>query len=101
MRVENYQNADYKKTDSRGRLTLGQEYADTTVAVAWTGLPDIDPDDAAEPTEAEREIYKELHDWAESRGVTPLDFDAQNGLVYTTNAEWLDTSVEGLVGRSK
>jgi len=95
MTVDNYQNADYKDTDDRGRLTLGQEYANSTVAIAWTELPPVD-EISERPPKAEREKLTELHIWASENGFTPLDYDVQEGRIYTTDAEWVDTDVKGL-----
>lgn len=95
MPVDNYQNADYKKTDDRGRVTLGQEYANGTVAVAWSEV-DVDPEDTIRPPEEEREKLAELTRWGIKNDHSVLDYDLQEGRIYTDDAEWVDTDVGGL-----
>lgn len=96
MPVDDYQNAAYKDTDNRGRITLGQEYADSTVAVAWTELPEPDPEYLERPSDKEREKLSALWKWAAENGYAALDYDVENGRVYTGDAEWVDTDVVGL-----
>lgn len=95
MPVDNYQNADYKKTDERGRVTLGNEYANSTVAVAWSEV-DVDPEDAIRPGKKEREKLSELTSWGINNDYSVLDYDLQEGRIYTDDAEWVDTGVDGL-----
>jgi hypothetical protein len=97
MPIDNYQNADYKDADDRGRVTLGTEHANSKVAVAWTEVEAPDPSDVTRPTDAERDKLTELWKWADKHEHKALDFDVQNGRVYTEDAEWVDTDVEGLV----
>jgi len=97
MPVDDYQNADYKDADDRGRITLGQEYANAKIAVAWTEIeiPDT-PADVVEPSQAEKDKLGELWKWANDNGHKALDFDVDRGRVYTQEAEWVDADVEGL-----
>jgi hypothetical protein len=97
MPVDEYQNADYKDADERGRITLGNEYANAKIAVAWTeiDIPDTN-DDVVKPSQEERDKLTELHKWANANGHTVLDFDPYRGRVYTKDAEWVDADVEGL-----
>ena len=97
MPVDDYQNADYKDADDRGRITLGQEYANAKIAVAWTEIeiPDT-PDDVVEPSQAEKDKLGDLWAWANDNGHKALDFDVDRGRVYTQEAEWVDADVEGL-----
>lgn len=97
MAVDDYQNADYKDTDDRGRVTLGSEYANSKVAIAWTEIEVPEPADVVKPSEEEREKLNELWQWADENGYAALDFDVHRGRVYTQGAEWVDAEgVEGL-----
>jgi len=92
----NYEHADYLDTDDRGRVTLGNEYADTTMVVAWAEVGDPDPEHLTEPSEDEKEKLGELYWWARDNGYEAIDFDPHAGEIYTTGAEWVDTDVTGL-----
>ena len=96
MSIEDYQNAAYKDADDRGRITLGTEFSNTTVVVAWTDVQPEDYDDFIEPPKDERDKITELHSWAVENNYTPLDFDVFRGRIYTENAEWVDTDIDGL-----
>ena len=91
-----YEHADYKDTDDRGRVTLGNEHANSKVAVAWVEVTEPEPADVRTPPKAERDKLGELWNWAQEHGHKALDFDPEQGRVYTENAEWIDTDVEGL-----
>ena len=91
-----YEHADYKDTDDRGRVTLGNEHANSKVAVAWADVGEPEPAELYKPTEEEREKLGELYDWAVENGHKALDFDVERGRIYMENAEWIDTDVEGL-----
>jgi len=92
----NYQHAAYKDADDRGRITLGKDHANATVAVAWSELPEIDKHGGVRPSEKERNKLTELHRWAYENDHTVLDYDTDDGRIYTTDAEWVDTDVDGL-----
>ena len=92
----NYNHADYLDTDDRGRVTLGQEFANSSVAVAWAEMADPDPDHLVEPSDAEKEVLGDLYQWATDNGYEPIDFDPQHGRIYSKDAEWVDTDIEGL-----
>lgn len=96
MAIDEYQNADYKDADDRGRITLGKEYANAKIAVAWTEVEPPEPNDVVRPSEEERDKLTELHKWASENDYTALDFDVHRGRVYTMGAEWVDADVEGL-----
>lgn len=97
MAIDDYENADYKDADSRGRITLGAEYANAKIAVAWTEIEPPSPEHVEKPSEEERDKLTELHQWAEANDYTALDFDVHRGRVYTQGAEWVDAEgVEGL-----
>lgn len=91
-----YEHADYKDTDDRGRVTLGTDHANSKVAVAWAELNEPNPEDVRTPPQAERDKLGELWNWAQENDHKALDFDPENGRVYTENAEWVNTSVDGL-----
>jgi hypothetical protein len=98
MPVDEYQNADYKDADSRGRITLGKEYANSKIAVAWSEIEIPNTDDVVKPSKEERDKLTELHRWATENGYNALDFDVHRGRVYTQDAEWVDAEgVEGLL----
>ena len=92
----NYEHADYLDTDDRGRVTLGNEFANSNVAVAWAEMPNPDPEELSEPSDAEKEILGDLYQWGRDNGYSPIDFDPYNGRIYTKDAEWIDTDVTGL-----
>lgn len=92
----NYQHAAYKDADDRGRITLGKDHANATVAVAWSELPKPPVDDLTNFPEDKIQKAKELHHWAWENDYTPLDYDTEQGRIYTTDAEWVDTDVDGL-----
>lgn len=96
MAIDDYQHADYKQTDDRGRVTLGKEYADSTVAIAWTEIDRPSPPNVDKPPQEVRDKLTELHSWASENDYTVLDYDEVDGRVYTASAEWVDTPVEGL-----
>ena len=96
MPIEDYQNAAYKDADDRGRITLGTEFANTTVVVAWTDVQPEDYDEHITPPKDERDKLTELSSWAIENDLQALDFDVYRGRIYTENAEWVDTDVDGL-----
>ena len=97
MPVDDYQNADYKDADDRGRITLGKEYANAKISVAWTEIeiPDT-PEDVVEPSQEEKDKLNELWKWANENGHKALDFDVHRGRVYTQEAEGVDADGDGL-----
>jgi len=92
-----YDHADYKDTDDRGRVTLGNEFANSKVAIAWVDVGSPDVDELREPSERVKDKLTELHKWARDNGYVALDFDTDSGKIYTKNAEWVDTDVVGFV----
>lgn len=96
MPVDDYQNADYKDADDRGRITLGQEYANAKIAVAWSEIEIPDTDDVIKPSQEEQDKLGELYAWAEANDYSALDFDVHRGRIYTQQAEWVDADVAGL-----
>lgn len=93
-----FQHIDIAHADDRGRITLGSEFANATVQVAWLELEYPEgPDDYIEPTQAEKDKYTELYQWAEENGYSMIEPDAREGRILTEKYEWVDADgVEGL-----
>lgn len=86
---------DYKDADDRGRITLGSEFAGEKVFVAWATI-DMNPEDVATPPEDVREKLSELWRWANENGYKMIDSDPYEGKILTSDADWIDTDVEGV-----